>query len=73
MRTRRARVSTGRLLITAPRASLGRGHLVDLAPLRESPAFARMWVGGTVTGIGSQMTILAVGLDVYARTESTLA
>ena len=59
--------------ITAPRASLARGHLVDLAPLRESPAFARMWVGGTITGIGSQMTILAVGLDVYARTQSTLA
>lgn len=31
-----------------------------------------MWVGGTITGIGSQMTILAVGLDVYARTQSTL-
>lgn len=59
--------------ITAPRASLARGHLVDLAPLRESPAFARMWVGGTITGIGSQMTILAVGLDVYDRTQSTLA
>ncbi|GAA1691009.1 MFS transporter [Microcella alkalica] len=59
--------------ITAPRASLTRGHLVDLAPLRESPAFARMWVGGTITGIGSQMTILAVGLDVYDRTQSTLA
>lgn len=32
-----------------------------------------MWVGGTITGIGSQMTILAVGLDVYDRTQSTLA
>jgi len=31
-----------------------------------------MWVGGTITGIGSQMTILAVGLDVYDRTQSTL-
>nr|WP_281364331.1 MFS transporter [Microcella alkalica] len=41
--------------------------------MRESPAFARMWVGGTITGIGSQMTILAVGLDVYDRTQSTLA
>nr|WP_255357386.1 MFS transporter [Yonghaparkia sp. Root332] len=58
--------------MSAPRASLTRGHFVDLAPLRESPAFARMWVGGTITGIGSQMTILAVGLDVYARTQSTL-
>lgn len=69
----RRRAFSSEATITAPRASLARGHLVDLAPLRESPAFARMWVGGTITGIGSQMTILAVGLDVYARTQSTLA
>ncbi|WAB82930.1 MFS transporter [Microcella daejeonensis] len=50
-----------------------RGHFVDLRPLTESPAFARMWIGATVTGIGSQMTIIAVGLDIYARTSSTLA
>lgn len=32
-----------------------------------------MWIGGSITGIGSQMTIVAVGLDIYARTQSTLA
>ncbi len=58
--------------MTAPPAAR-RGHLVDLRPLRESPAFARMWAGGAITGIGSQMTIVAVGLDIYDRTESTLA
>jgi MFS family permease len=31
-----------------------------------------MWLGATITGIGSSMTILAVGLDIYARTQSTL-
>jgi MFS family permease len=50
-----------------------RGHFVDLRPLRESPAFARMWAGAAITGIGSQMTIVAVGLDIYDRTASTLA
>lgn len=50
-----------------------RSHLVDLRPLTESPAFARMWVGASITGIGSQMTIVAVGLDIYDRTASTLA
>lgn len=50
-----------------------RAHLVDLRPLRESPAFARMWIGGSITGIGSQMTIVAVGLDIYDRTQSTFA
>ncbi len=58
--------------MTAPPAAR-RGHLVDLRPLRESPAFARMWAGAAITGIGSQMTIVAVGLDIYDRTASTLA
>ena len=56
---------------TAPQGV--RGHFVDLAPLRESPAFARMWVGGLVTGIGSQLTIVAVGLHIYELNSSTLA
>lgn len=59
--------------MTAPSSAAARGHLVDLRPLRESPAFARLWVGTAVTGIGSQMTIVAVGLDIYERTASTLA
>ena len=56
---------------TAPQGV--RGHFVDLAPLRESPAFARMWIGGLITGIGSQLTIVAVGLHIYELTASTLA
>ena len=59
--------------MTAPLPATRRGHLVDLRPLRESPAFARMWAGAAITGIGSQMTIVAVGLDIYDRTASTLA
>lgn len=58
---------------SAAPSSARRGHLVDLRPLRESPAFARMWAGAAITGIGSQMTIVAVGLDIYDRTASTLA
>ena len=50
-----------------------RSHLVDLAPLRESPAFPRLWAGGAISGIGSQMTIVAVGLHIYALTASTFA
>lgn len=50
-----------------------RGILVDLSPLRESPAFARLWIGGAITGIGGQMTIVAVGLQVYDLTASTFA
>ncbi len=50
-----------------------RRHLVDLTPLRESPPFARMWIGAAITGIGGQMTIVAVGLHIYDLTASTFA
>lgn len=48
-------------------------RLVDLAPLREHPPFARLWIGGAISGIGAQMSILAVGLQIYAMTRSTFA
>lgn len=47
---------------TAPRR---RGALVDLAPLTASPAFARLWGARAVAGIGSQLTLVAVGLNVF--------
>ena len=48
-------------------------RFVDLSPLRESPAFARLWFGGAISGIGGQMTIVAIGLHIYQLTHSTLA
>lgn len=50
-----------------------RSVFVDLSPLRESPAFAKLWTGTSVAQIGAQVTIVAVGLHVYALTGSTLA
>jgi MFS family permease len=50
-----------------------RTHFVDLSPLRESPAFARLWFGNAISGIGGQMTIVAVGLQIYHLTGSTFA
>ena len=47
--------------------------LVDVTPLRQSPAFARLFVGNTVSGIGTQLTLVAVGLEVYDITRSTFA
>ena len=47
--------------------------LVDTAPLTHSPAFARLWVGTSVSQIGAQVTVVAVGLHIYAITHSTLA
>ena len=48
-------------------------RFVDITPLRESPAFARLWFGATISGIGAQLTLVAVGLQIYDITESTLA
>lgn len=54
-------------------ALVARRILVDLTPLKASPAFARLWIGNAIGGIGAQMTIVAVGLQVYEITGSTLA
>lgn len=50
-----------------------RALLVDVTPLRASPAFAKLWIGTSVAQIGAQITIVTVGLHVYALTGSTLA
>lgn len=48
-------------------------RFVDLAPLRASRPFAKLWIGNAISGIGAQMTIVAVGLQIYDITHSTLA
>jgi len=48
-------------------------HLIDLSPFRQSPAFARMWIGSTLSGIGGQLTVVTVMLHVFALTQSTFA
>lgn len=50
-----------------------RRRLVDLAPLKASPAFARLYFGSSISGVGAQLTIVAVGLQVYDLTDSTFA
>jgi MFS family permease len=57
----------------APELEARRRLFVDLAPLRTSPAFARLWIGSLVSGIGAQLTLVAVGLQIYEITRSTLA
>ena len=55
------------------RLSALRGLLADTTPLKRSPEFARLWAGTSVAQIGSQLTIVTVGLHVYSITRSTLA
>ncbi len=47
--------------------------LADLGPLRESPAFRRLWAGTALSSVGSAMTSFAVILQVYELTRSPFA
>ena len=50
-----------------------RSHLPDLTPLRENAAYRRLYAGFTLSNVGSQMAIVAIGLQVYDITGSTAA
>jgi MFS family permease len=47
--------------------------LPDLTPLRRSVEFRRLYIGFTLSNIGSQMAVVSVGLQVYDQTGSTAA
>ncbi|KAA9149212.1 MFS transporter [Microbacterium lushaniae] len=47
-------------------------YLLDVRPLRV-PAFARLWAGSALAGLGGQLTVVAVMLHVYELTGDTFA
>src|SRR5690606_37960637 len=47
--------------------------LADLTPLRISVPFRRMWLGASLSGIGTSLTSVDVGLQVYDLTGRTEA
>jgi len=47
--------------------------LLDLTPLRRSPAYRRLYAGLALSGIGAQLATVAIGLQVYDLTQSTAA
>lgn len=46
---------------------------VDTRPLRHYPEYRRLWIGQTVSLLGSQITLVAVPVQVYALTRSSFA
>ncbi|MGH9079285.1 MAG: MFS transporter [Acidimicrobiales bacterium] len=46
--------------------------VVDIAPLRRHRDFRRLWAGQLVSGLGSQLTLVAVSFQAYGLTHSTL-
>lgn len=63
----------GNPAVAQPPVTEPRRRFVDLTPLRRSPAFARLWIGQSISGIGAQLTVTGIGLQIYDITESTLA
>ncbi|MFD8414339.1 MFS transporter [Streptomyces sp. NPDC059650] len=57
---------------SAPPRRLSR-IFADLTPLRTSPDYRRLWVGGTISWMGQAMTALAISLQVYDITGSSFA
>ena len=47
--------------------------LLDLAPLRVSPDYRRLWAGTALAQVGSQLGATTVALQVYDLTRSSLA
>ncbi len=50
-----------------------RNFLVDLTPLRVSRPYRALWAGGALSGMGANLTAVAVSLQVYDLSGSTLA
>ena len=46
--------------------------VVDITPLRKYRHFRRLWAGQVVSGMGTQLTLVAVSFQAYALTHSTL-
>ena len=50
-----------------------RGLTLDVTPLRQSPEYRRIYFGEAVSTVGTQMTAVAVPLQVFRLTHSSLA
>jgi MFS family permease len=51
--------------------SRARGVAIDIAPLRTSAAYRRLWIGDSISLVGSAMTLVAVPIQVYDITRSS--
>jgi ENTS family enterobactin (siderophore) exporter len=64
-------VSSGQEPDRVARSVSARRLFVDLTPLRVSSPYRRLWVGASLSGIGTQLTTVAVAIQVYDLTGST--
>ncbi|HEX2049486.1 MAG TPA: MFS transporter [Actinomycetota bacterium] len=50
-----------------------RSLAIDASPLRESRDFRLLWLGNAISWFGTQVTFVAIPIQVYRMTESSLA
>jgi MFS family permease len=50
-----------------------RGLLLDVEPLRRDRDFRFLWIGQVISGVGRQVTVVALPFQLYVLTGSTLA
>lgn len=50
-----------------------RGVALDISPLRDNPAYRKLWWGEALSFVGSQMTSVALAVQVYDITRSSFA
>src|SRR5579875_1054358 len=55
------------------RVKIIRRLFVDITPLRESPAYRRLWSGNMLSSVGGQLTQYATILQIFLLTRSSLA
>ena len=57
----------------APQRGRLRGILLDVDPLRRDRDFRFLWIGQIISGVGRQVTVVALPFQLYVLTGSTLA
>jgi MFS family permease len=48
-----------------------RGLLLDISPLRRSPAYRRLWIGSLLSAVGTALTMFALPLQIWDITRSS--
>lgn len=59
--------------LVAAALARARALVIDVTPLRTSRQFRLLWIGETVSDLGSRLTMVAVPFQVYQITRSSLA
>ena len=50
-----------------------RGLLVDLEPLKRDRDFRMLWLGQLISGVGRQVTVVALPFELWQLTQSSLS